>query len=147
MQYVHTNIAARDWRALAIFYQEVFGCVPVGPLRDQEGDWLARGIGVPGIRLEGVHLALPGRGDDGPTLEIYTYTPAEEAPTPAPNRYGLGHLAFRVDDVTATLDAVLAAGGGTLGSVSTAEVAGVGTLEFVYARDPEGNILELQSWR
>lgn len=64
-----------------------------------------------------------------------------------PNRYGLGHLAFRVEDVAATLAAVVAAGGGAAGDVSTAEVDGVGTLEFVYARDPEGNVLELQRWR
>jgi predicted enzyme related to lactoylglutathione lyase len=25
-RYVHTNLIARDWRALAGFYQRVFGC-------------------------------------------------------------------------------------------------------------------------
>ena len=28
-RYGHTNLVANDWRALAKFYQEVFGCVPV----------------------------------------------------------------------------------------------------------------------
>jgi predicted enzyme related to lactoylglutathione lyase len=26
-KYVHTNLVAEDWRGLARFYQEVFGCV------------------------------------------------------------------------------------------------------------------------
>src|SRR5678815_5648625 len=29
VRYVHTNLIARDWRALARFYEDVFGCVPV----------------------------------------------------------------------------------------------------------------------
>jgi predicted enzyme related to lactoylglutathione lyase len=27
----HVNLVARDWRALAAFYQRVFDCVPVPP--------------------------------------------------------------------------------------------------------------------
>ena len=34
-----------------------------------------------------------------------------------------------------------------LGVLSTNRVEGVGLLTFVYARDPEGNVIELQSWR
>jgi hypothetical protein len=37
-KYVHTNLIAEDWRALAGFYQEVFGCIPVPPERDFQGD-------------------------------------------------------------------------------------------------------------
>jgi predicted enzyme related to lactoylglutathione lyase len=58
----------------------------------------------------------------------------------------LGHLAFHVDDVEATLAAVLATGGSTLGEVVHREYPELGTLAAVYARDPEGNILELQNW-
>lgn len=45
------------------------------------------------------------------------------------------------------LDAVITAGGAARGNVVTRAVEGVGTLTFTYARDPEGNLLELQSWR
>jgi hypothetical protein len=38
--YVHTNLIAHDWRALAEFYQQVFGCVPVPPERDLSGPLL-----------------------------------------------------------------------------------------------------------
>jgi len=44
------------------------------------------------------------------------------------------------------LQAVIAAGGGAVGNIATTEVSGVGSLRVVYARDPEGNIVELQKW-
>jgi predicted enzyme related to lactoylglutathione lyase len=65
---------------------------------------------------------------------------------PAPNQPGYGHIAFAVDDVTATLDAVRRAGGSAVGDLVSTDVPGVGRLEVVYARDPEGNIIELQRW-
>ena len=39
-KYVHTNLIAYDWRALADFYQRLLGCVPVPPERDYRGDQL-----------------------------------------------------------------------------------------------------------
>jgi predicted enzyme related to lactoylglutathione lyase len=146
VRYAHTNLIATDWRRLARFYEAVFACVPVPPERDQAGEWLERGTGVPGAHLQGVHLRLPGHGDDGPTLEIYSYATMEEKPAPRANRKGLGHLAFEVDNVEATLAAIEAHGGRALGEVTTREVSGVGVLTFVYATDPEGNILEVQRW-
>ena len=68
-RYVHTNLIARDWRRLARFYQDVFGCVPVPPERNLSGTEMEAGTGVPGARLQGMHLRLPGTGPDGPTLE------------------------------------------------------------------------------
>jgi predicted enzyme related to lactoylglutathione lyase len=65
---------------------------------------------------------------------------------PVVNEPGFGHMAFLVDDVDAALAAVRSAGGGAVGQISTTEVKGVGSLRVVYARDPEGNILELQHW-
>ncbi len=44
------------------------------------------------------------------------------------------------------LDRMISAGGRALGEISTAEVSGKGQVEFVYAADPDGNIIELQRW-
>lgn len=145
-RYVHTNIIAADWKRLAGFYREVFDCRPVPPERDQSGEWLARGTGVRGAALRGVHLRLPGYGERGPTLEIYAYTEMKEKPSPAANRQGLGHLAFLVDDVEEVRGAVLAEGGKDLGEITRTKIQEVGTLTFIYMTDPEGNILEIQNW-
>jgi len=144
--FAHVNLVAEHWERLSGFYQEVFGCVPAPPRRDQSGPWLDSGTGLRGAHLRGEHLRLPGLGQDGPTLEIYSYDQALPRPDPAPNRVGLGHLAFQVDDVAAQLDRVLAHGGRALGAVTSLPVPGKGTVTFVYAADPEGNLLELQAW-
>ena len=69
-----------------------------------------------------------------------------DKPEPHANRQGFGHLAFAVEDVRETLANVLAHGGTALGEVVTTAVPGAGNVTFVYAADPEGNLLELQRW-
>jgi catechol 2,3-dioxygenase-like lactoylglutathione lyase family enzyme len=101
---------------------------------------------VSGARIEGIHLRLPGHGPRGPTLEIFGYNDQAARPETAINRPGLAHLAFGVDDVQQMLQAVLDAGGGRVGELVSVDVPGVGTIDFVYVTDPEGNIIELQHW-
>jgi len=138
-KYKHTNIVAADWRKLAGFYQRVFGCEPVPPERIAVGEWVERCI-------RGVHLRLPGYGEDGPTLEIFQYNKAEQRPATAINRPGFAHIAFEVDDVEAARDEVVTAGGKCVGELVTVEIRGAGTITFIYMTDPEGNIIELQKW-
>lgn len=145
-KYVHTNLVAGDWRRLARFYEQVFGCTPVPPERDLSGQWLEDATGIHGVHIRGVHLRLPGCGDEGPTLEVFQYDQEEERPDTAANRPGFGHIAFAVDDVEAARQAVLAAGGGELGKVVSLEVTGAGKVAFAYLTDPEGNIIEVQRW-
>ncbi len=147
MKYAHTNIVARDWRKLSAFYVNVFGCTEKPPRRALSGPWLDRATGLSRAQLEGVHLLLPGHGEDGPTLEIFSYRNMHASPPMMANHTGFTHIAFAVDDVRQTLQAAVESGGTTLGEITEREVAGVGVLTFVYFRDPEGNIVEIQSWR
>ena len=142
----HVNIIARDWRKLAAFYETVFGCVPAPPPRQIDEPWLAAVSGVPGAALAGVHLRVPGHGAQGPTLEIYQYRQNEPRLASDANREGFAHIAFEVDDLDRAMAAVLAHGGAMHGQRVATELPGVGPLEVVYMVDPEGNIVELQSW-
>jgi len=142
----HVNLIARDWQALSAFYQQVFGCTPVPPQRDYSGAELEAGTGVAGSTLQGEHLRLPGLGPEGPTLEIYAYSVVAEALHPRVNRPGFGHIAFVVPDVHAARAEVLAAGGGEVGDVVTLRTASGSRVTWCYVRDPEDNIVELQSW-
>ncbi|WP_025323360.1 VOC family protein [Deferrisoma camini] len=145
-RYVHTNLVAEDWRALAAFYERVFGCVPVPPERDYAGEALDAGTGLRGARLTGVHLRLPGWGENGPTLEIFSYDPSAERGQTAVNRPGFGHIAFAVEDVEAARQAVLDAGGRAVGEVVRLRAANGARVRWCYVTDPEGNGIELQAW-
>lgn len=147
IKYVHTNIIAKDWKKLVQFYTDVFGCIPVPPERDLSGEWLDKGAALKNAHLKGMHLRLPGCGDDGPTLEIFSYSEMLDKPINAfANRTGFGHLAFHVDSVEELYEKALRHGGKKLGEISINIVKGVGELKFVYITDPEENIIELQKW-
>jgi catechol 2,3-dioxygenase-like lactoylglutathione lyase family enzyme len=145
-RYVHTNLIARDWQALARFYQAHFGCVPVLPERNYAGRDLEAGTGVPGASLCGVHLRLPGVDAKGPTLEIFTYSRLADGAAPAANRPGFAHIAFEVTSVRAARDEIIGAGGQAVGDVVALETATGARVTWCYVTDPEGNIIELQSW-
>jgi predicted enzyme related to lactoylglutathione lyase len=147
MRFAHTNIAAKNWKLLSEFYIKVFDCKIKPPERKLSGAWLDRAIGLQNAALEGVHLILPGHGDNGPTLEIFSYQKRHDSKPIMANYVGLTHIAFEVHDVDQTLDEAIKNGGQLLGQVTEKTVDGVGELKFVYFRDPEGNIVEIQSWR
>ncbi len=146
MKYVHTNIISENWQKLADFYINVFDCQPVPPARDQSGNWLDKCTGVSNAHLKGMHLRLPGWGGNGPTLEIYSYGEMEDNLVTIPNRKGFGHIAFEVDDVAEVLENLLVNGGSKQGEITGKMVEGVGYITLIYAKDPEGNIIEIQNW-
>lgn len=147
MKFAHTNIVSTNWKKLADFYIKTFDCKIVPPIRKQSGEWLETGTGLKNAKLEGAHLLLPGYGENGPTLEIYQYETIEEQDSVAPNKRGFGHIAFEVESVELVLKDVKKNGGESFGIITKRDVKGVGEITFVYARDPEGNLIELQSWK
>lgn len=147
MRFSHTNIAAKDWKKLADFYINVFECKIKPPQRSLSGKWLDMGTGLTNAKLEGVHLYLPGHGDNPPTLEIFSYADMHDLPDIMANFTGITHIAFEVEDVDSTMNKALESGASKLGEIAEKEIENVGILKFVYFRDPEGNIVEIQSWR
>lgn len=146
MRFAHTNIASRDWKRLSDFYIKVFGCRVKPPERNLSGDWLDKATGLKDARLSGVHLLLPGHGENGPTLEIFTYEDTRESGPIMANFTGFTHIAFEVENVEKTLSAALENDAQLLGTIIEKIIDNVGILKFVYFRDPEGNIIEIQSW-
>jgi predicted enzyme related to lactoylglutathione lyase len=146
-KYVHTNIIANNWKELSLFYQRVFGCKPLPPQRDLSGEWLDRLTGIPNTHITGEHLTLPGYDGSYPTLEIFTYSNMQHNSLRAVNAIGLAHLAFEVEDVAATIQKIKQEGGGQVGELIETSYPNNVTATFVYAKDIEGNIIELQSWK
>ncbi len=147
IKYVHTNLIAKDVQKLVAFYEEVFGCYVIPPERDVSGEWLDRSVNMKNVNIKGVHLHLPGYDEAGPTLEIFTYNELINNTANQINTTGFAHIAFEVDDVEEVKQKLLSAGGTLHGDVVTFEVKGKGVITMVYARDPEGNIVELQKWK
>ena len=146
IRYAHTNLVARDWKRLADFYQRLFDCVPISSERDHKGEKFEALTARPNARARGHHLRLPGHGENGPTLEIFQFENAHESPAPEIARHGFAHIAFEVPDVQKKRDEVLAAGGRDYGQIVTLDIPGAGRLTLCYMCDPEGNIVELQTW-
>jgi lactoylglutathione lyase len=147
VKYVHTNIVARDWKKLTKFYTKVFGCKPKPPERNLKGDWLDDLTSLKNAHVQGIHLYLPGYAKTGPTLEIFQYSKMKRLGTPPINRPGFGHIAFSVNNVKQMLFKVKLNGGSSVGDLVSGSIKDVGTINVVYARDPEGNIIELQKWQ
>lgn len=145
IKFAHTNIIAKDWKKLARFYQEVFGCEAVYPERNLKGHWLDKATGLKNAHIRGIHLRLPGHGDSGPTLEIFQYNESFSTHKKI-NNSGFSHIAFLVDDLDSILRKFMENGGSQIGQITEKEIPDSGKIIFVYAKDPEGNIVEIQHW-
>lgn len=146
IRFVHTNLIAKNVDLLVDFYKEVFGCRSIHETRDLSGEWLDRLTGIPNAHLFGEHLLMPGYGEDHPTLEIFSYDSIIEHENGLVNIAGFCHIAFEVDNVPQTLARVLKNGGSAVGELVSSTYPDGRTIDVVYARDPEGNVIELQSW-
>lgn len=69
-----------------------------------------------------------------------------ETPESFSNRKGFGHITFRVENVEESLRHLLQHGGSKLGDLIETDIPDSGFLSFVNARDPDGNIIEIQNW-
>ena len=145
-KFSHLNVISKNWKSLADFYIEVFDCKPKLPERNLHGEWLDKLTDLHDSKIKGIHLLLPGYDADGPTLEIFEYNQNIENKNKNINLEGFAHIAFAVENVEEKLNLLLKNGGSTVGELVDVEIEGVGRICFVYAKDPEGNIIEIQKW-
>jgi len=143
MKLNHINVVARDAEALAGFYRKVFSLELLRGPTTISGEKVSRGNGLPNSAIRSVWLKLPGSG--APFLEIHQHEVTHDRAQPRVNEPGFSHLSFEVCDIGRTLTAIAEAGGGQVGEVTDFGSAD-NPLLIVYARDSEGNILELEQF-
>ena len=147
MKFAHISICARDWKTLAQFYIDVFGCELSPPGRQLSGPWVEKLTGIRNAVIKGVHLQLPGH-TNGPTLEIFEYIPLQQGESPNNlNNPGFRHIAFQVEDVPSLVQKAISLGASLVGERVTSTIRDAGVIEVVYIRDIEGNIIEIQNWK
>ncbi len=152
----HVGLVVRDLPRMAEFYQQALGLrvavearesgQPLDtllPHPDREGAPDSAGRPDPGgVRVRTVKMAAGF--SDGPMLELLSFEapPWDGAPEARPpfHRPGFTHLAFTVNDLDRVIAAVEQAGGFCL---SPPQRSADGRVRLVFARDPEGNLLEL----
>lgn len=142
MRFDQVKFLARDAEALASFYEEALGCEIVVPPQDVD-DAMSRAVGVPDAVVKLVVLRLPGRGEHGPVLELYSVN--GDRPPDWHYQPGQGQLAFEVEDLEQAMGRVGGAGGQKLGDLVEWESPSGARARFVYMQDPEGNIIDLWS--
>lgn len=142
MRFDQVKFLSRDLDALSRFYVDALGCSVVVPATSTDSA-VSRAVGVPDAQVRLLILRLPGRGDHGPVLELYSVE--GEVPEGWGYQPGQGQLAFEVDDLDSAVEKVIAGGGSRLGEVVEWEAPSGSTARFIYLRDPEGNVIDLYS--
>jgi catechol 2,3-dioxygenase-like lactoylglutathione lyase family enzyme len=135
--FVHTGVVVDDLETAVGFFT-LLGLDCSEPFA-VGGDWVGRILGLPAARVETVMVRTPD-GTDALELAKFHEPPSEPDPQPAPpNRRGIRHLAFAVDDMSAVVDGLRTAGWHTVGEIVDYQ----GMFSLCYVRGPEGLIIEL----
>lgn len=123
-QFSFTKILVNDVDAAQRFYCDVMGLALVLRFQTGEGEF----------ELDEAILSANGAYDGGHNLIVIRYI---NQPAPKP---GEGIFGFTVEDVDATITAVLAAGGTLHRPARILEEHGI---KVAFVKDPEGHLLEL----
>jgi hypothetical protein len=105
------------------------------------GEKVSRGNGISNSEIYTIWLTFPEL--ERPFLEIHEHKVTHDRDQPRVNEPGFGHLSFQMEDISVVLAEIIQAGGAQIG-----EITDFGTPDkpflIAYARDPEGNVLELE---
>ena len=132
----HTGVVVSDLARMRDFYSRVLGLTETMHAT-HEGAHIDGLTGLDGVRLEVIIL---GTEDRPQGVELLKYHAHPSAPTdPAPNRNGMNHVHFVTDDLSAVVAALQAEG---LDFCGAPQAWPVRWAQVLYAKDPEGNVLE-----
>jgi catechol 2,3-dioxygenase-like lactoylglutathione lyase family enzyme len=131
-KFVHTGLVVEDLEETVRFLTLLgLDCGEPGRFG---GGWIDRIIGLDDVTVELVMARGPDGEDVFEVVRFRSPAAGPHEPAPAPNRPGLRHVAFQVDDVRAVVDRVRAAGWDTIGEIVDYE----GVFLLCYVRGPEG---------
>ncbi len=141
MKLAHINLVARNAETLAAFYMNVLKCELLRAPKMLSGEKVSRGNGLLNSEIYTIWLKFPEL--ERPFLEIHEHTVTHQRDQPKVNEPGFGHLSFQMEDISGTLSKIIQAGGAQIGQITDFGTPDKPYL-IAYARDPEGNVLELE---
>jgi catechol 2,3-dioxygenase-like lactoylglutathione lyase family enzyme len=133
----HTGIVVRDLEKSLRFWRDVMGLAVAADFREQ-GRFIDTVQALSGVSLHMVKLCAP----DGTMIELL-HDEAHPTAPPAANRLcdsGIRHVAFTVADLEASWRTLRKEGCEVLSEPVTSPD---GKARLFFARDPEGNLMEL----
>jgi glyoxylase I family protein len=135
----HTGIVVHGIAAMQTFYCEAFGLQILGQI-ESVAPPTGNHTGIPGARRTLVFLGFPGEKH---LIELVHYIdpPAADGHL-GKHQFGTTHLCFSVDDLQADYDRLTKLGVRFETEPKFSDTP-AGKLGVIYARDPEGNWLEL----
>lgn len=138
----HVAICTPDLDRLAAFYTDVIGFDEAMATSWSDRPLIDRMIGLTGSAARQVMLRAGNA-----YLELFEYTSPE--PTPAdpdrnPANHGYTHFCLDVTDIDAEYERLSAKGMSFHSPPPTRDEMSGGPIRAIYARDPDGNIVELQ---
>ncbi len=133
----HTGIVVKDMEKSLHFWRDIMGLRVVGEFRE-EGEYIDTIQHLTGVKLHMIKLTAP----DGTMIELLKDEnhPTEPVPSNEMCDHGIRHIAFTVPDVEAAWQALKDAGCELLSKPVTDPGK---TSRLFFARDPEGNLMEL----
>lgn len=132
----HVGLVVQDIERAIIFYTSVFDLTILSGATE-DGLYIETLLNLDGARIQWCKLSS---NDNRVLLELIKYhSHSSSIVEPVVFQHGCSHVAITVTDIDKTLDKLRALGGKALTPISNPE----NTVRVVYARDPEGIILEL----
>jgi glyoxylase I family protein len=137
----HVAIVVRDLDRMVNFYTQTLGFRLKRRFAIGNEDF-QRGIGVLDAEATGAHLLVPNSDVE---IELFQFREAEDVPSGSPaNTQGDRHVALVVENLQETWRELEETGISFLSNpITVKEPKEVAGFQFVYFRDPEGNIIEL----
>jgi catechol 2,3-dioxygenase-like lactoylglutathione lyase family enzyme len=134
----HVALHTPNFDAMARFYREAFGFMPaVDEFHWRDSRETDAAIGVEGSAARTLMLKA-----ENCYLEIFEYDspPSREGGPARPNDYGYTHFCVDVTDIEEEFDRLAALGM----TFPLPKPADFGPVQFIYGKDPDGNIIEIQ---
>lgn len=132
----HNGVVVAELDAAVAHYARVLGFEVQLLIRDVD-DQFQRTVGLPDVVCDLAQLIAPFSATRLELLEVRN-VPADISPR-LPVHVGIGHAAYQVSDIEASLAALSAAGGGAIG-----EIVEFSEGPAVYCWTPAGTVIELE---
>lgn len=111
IKFIHVNIITEDYRKLCDFYNDTFGSVDTGKIKDHSGNFKEQVIGVKDVHVLGKHVLLPGFYASYPTLEIFQYSIKGTDQVANETSMGINMIGFKSLDLESDLKYIIENGG------------------------------------